>query len=90
MRAEQARIQPARRSFQTPAPGAVHGGSHKDETPDPDAIGIYGRKTEADPQELSDTSRARGYGVRCVGNRESAGEDGTLPEFDDMFTLGRL
>ncbi|MCA9553919.1 MAG: SUMF1/EgtB/PvdO family nonheme iron enzyme [Myxococcales bacterium] len=70
--------------------GAVHGGSHKDETPDPDAIGIYGRKTEADPQELSDTSRARGYGVRCVGNRESAGEDGTLPEFDDMFTLGRL
>jgi hypothetical protein len=69
--------------------GAVHGGSHRDESPDPEAIGIFGRKTEADPQELSDTSRARSYGFRCVGNRESADEAGNLPEFDDLFTLGR-
>ena len=74
--------------------GALHGGSHRDESPEPAAIGVYGRKTEADPQELSDTSRARSYGFRCVGNRESgtrneAGEL-ILPEFDDLFTLGRL
>lgn len=71
--------------------GAVHGGSHKDDSPAPETIGIYGRKVETDAQALSDTSRARGYGFRCVGNRASGMRDDTgdliLPPFDDIFTL---
>lgn len=71
--------------------GAVHGGSHKDDSPAPEAIGIYSRKVETEPQTLSDTSRARGYGFRCVGNRESGVRDDMgvlqLPAFDDRFEL---
>lgn len=68
--------------------GAVHGGSHKDDSPAPEAIGIYGRKLETEPQILSDTSRARGYGFRCVGDRDAAPDNmGTLPAFDDVFEL---
>jgi len=71
--------------------GALHGGSHNDDNPAAEVIGIYGRKLETDPQGLSDTSRARGYGFRCVGDRESGtrGDDGKLdlPPFDDVFQL---
>ncbi len=68
--------------------GAVHGGSHKDDSPAPELIGIYGRKIETEPQILSDTSRARGYGFRCVGNRDSAPDDmGDVPAFDDVFEV---
>lgn len=71
--------------------GAVHGASHRTETPSPEEVGIYARSLETDPQGLAETSRARGYGFRCVGNRESGMRDDNgdleLPPFDDVFRV---
>lgn len=63
--------------------GAVHGGSYLDDAITRDVVGTYARRVETEPEELPDTQRARSYGFRCVGQRESAGDDGTVPEFDD-------
>lgn len=63
--------------------GAVHGGSYLDDAITRDVVGTYARRVETEPEELPDTQRARSYGFRCVGQRASAGEDGTVPEFDD-------
>lgn len=50
--------------------GSLAGGSYKD-APGRSNAGIFGRRTEADPQGLPDTARAREYGIRCVDDRDS-------------------
>lgn len=50
--------------------GSLAGGSYKD-APDRSNAGIFGRRTEADPQGLPDTARAREFGIRCVDDRDS-------------------
>lgn len=68
--------------------GALLGGSwadSKDAVNDPEfikEIGLYGRRTEAQPESLDDAARARQYGFRCVGDRENGMQD-----FDDLFEL---
>ena len=68
--------------------GALIGGSwadSKETMTDPEFIkevGLFSRRTEAQPEGLEDAARARQYGFRCVGDRANG-----MEEFNDMFEL---
>lgn len=65
--------------------GVLMGGTYRDSasnaTEERDYYGIFGRRPQSMPDELSDGSLARQYGIRCVDNRDSAGDDGVVPTF---------
>lgn len=53
---------------------------------DPDLAGTFGRRIEAQPDELGDTLIAQRYGFRCVDDREAGlQEDGTPFPFDSVL-----
>lgn len=66
--------------------GSLAGGSYKD-APDRSNAGIFGRRTEADPQGLPDTARAREFGVRCVDDRDSRGGSAMVRPFEPLQVL---
>lgn len=70
--------------------GALHGGSFRDQDATPERVGVFARRTEADPQGLPDTARSREYGFRCVGDRPSAVADGPVLPFEDEIEVRRL
>jgi hypothetical protein len=67
--------------------GSLFGGSYRDETTTRDVLGTFGRRVEAQPEDLPDTQRAREFGIRCVGQRDSAVMGGTPPAFDDEIEV---
>jgi formylglycine-generating enzyme required for sulfatase activity len=66
--------------------GSLAGGSYKD-APDRSNAGIFGRRTEADPQGLPDTARAREFGIRCVDDRDSKSGMTAVRAFDPLEIL---
>lgn len=56
--------------------GFLFGGSWRDsDALDPDLAGSFGRRVESSPDEFEDSTRAQGYGFRCVDDREPGLDD---------------
>ncbi len=67
--------------------GALAGGSWRDTNIDSNAhIGTFSRRTESQPNLVSDTKLSQEFGFRCVDDR-TVNADGTIPEFTNRLEL---
>jgi hypothetical protein len=74
--------------------GVLMGGTYRDDASNAaeerDFYGVFARREQSSPDELSDGSLARQYGMRCVDNRDSAGGDGVVQPFmNEMEIVNR-
>lgn len=71
--------------------GVLAGGSYRDDATDlndeRDFFGIFGRRVQSGPDDLSGEALARQYGFRCVDDRNSAMDDGVVPPFVNELEL---
>lgn len=71
--------------------GVLAGGSYRDDAndivDDRDFFGVYARRLQSSPDELSGEALARQYGFRCVDDRDSAPEGGAVPAFTNELEL---
>jgi len=65
--------------------GFLFGGNWQDDALEPELAGVFGRRVEATPAEPEDSTRAQGYGLRCVDDREPGLDDSGAPfPFDSV------